>query len=437
VLGLLRRGALEHPAVTWRRWTYDEKLLVKRLWGRVELVEIAERVGRTPHAVRTYADAKLLLGSPNEGTTTIGALARETGYAETRIRAAIEHLGLVLRPKPHEHEPPAARGAARHPAAGASAHPRVPGEAARRRAAPSPRSRAWARLGRGRPPAVLPDLPAHRPPALVPRRLPHLLRAEATRASARSTGMRPNHPPFKTVAREVALGAPVIAWLRERGWDVYQEVVCGNDVADIVATQGRLVAVVELKRSFSLDVIAQAHRWARLAHVSWVAVPEARWDAGRELGYQVCEDRGVGVLILRRPGRDERDIEQKRAPALRRKVDAKLRRTLCPEHKTFAAAGTASGARWSDFQRTCRDLRALVKAEPGVALRDLFAKPSRHRDGMSAAEVNRELLQHHYSSDAVARRCLAKLIEQGVVEGLRLEREPGAVRLFLAETAKP
>src|SRR5512142_1513594 len=98
---------------------------------------------------------------------------------------------------------------------------------------------------------------------------------------------------------EAELGQAVTAYLRDLRWDVYQEVAYEPGIADVVARQGKLVAVVEIKTAFSLEVIAQARRWLGHAHFTWIAVPAPQGGKqrdGRWLGQQVCEELGVGVL---------------------------------------------------------------------------------------------------------------------------------------------
>ena len=93
---------------------------------------------------------------------------------------------------------------------------------------------------------------------------------------------------------EAQLAAAVVSHLREHGWEVWQEVRAGrisDRRADIVATMGRRVMVVETKLSLSAAVVGQAFQWRPYAHWVVVAVPFASRDAG-----------GVGVVaILRRP----------------------------------------------------------------------------------------------------------------------------------------
>lgn len=209
------------------------------------------------------------------------------------------------------------------------------------------------------------------------------------------------------MTRETTLGPPVIAWLHERHWEVYQEVTAGMSVADIVATCGPLVATVELKVNLTFDLLAQAARWRWDAHMVWVAVPWARAD--RRMAERVFADHGIGLLVVE----EGKVASERHPPALNRKADAaRLRGFLRPEHQTFAAAGTSTGERWTTFKSTCAELLRHVTAHPGALMNDALKS-----------------IQHHYASASSARAHLSKLIEKGVVKGIRLERDGRRLRL--------
>lgn len=216
-------------------------------------------------------------------------------------------------------------------------------------------------------------------------------------------------------ASEQEMGPPVAAWLRDRGFDVYQEVRPhqGGARADLVGLaerKPRIVAVVELKKSFSIDVLHQAHSWREHAHLVYVAVPAITGRGGgwslRRFCHRVAADYGIGVLELKPPDRWARDAAlEERVPAqLRRRVDDTLSSFLRPEHKTFAAAGTNGGGYWTPFRDTATRLAAIVinHGAPGIPLKQAL----------------KELGKHHYANDASARACLSTLARQGVIDGI-------------------
>jgi len=84
-----------------------------------------------------------------------------------------------------------------------------------------------------------------------------------------------------TKPRETTLGPPVVQWLTEQQFEVYQEVEGPRGRADVVGVCGPLVVVVELKVALSWELLWQAHRWRETAHQVWVGVPAAKNSEGR------------------------------------------------------------------------------------------------------------------------------------------------------------
>lgn len=100
---------------------------------------------------------------------------------------------------------------------------------------------------------------------------------------------------------ETQVAAPVVAWLRAGGWDVYQEVRqgAGARACDIVATQGRLIWAVEVKTRLSNAVLEQAAYWRQYAHFASVAVP-MRYDEDW-VQKVFIERHGLGVIGVKDP----------------------------------------------------------------------------------------------------------------------------------------
>lgn len=217
---------------------------------------------------------------------------------------------------------------------------------------------------------------------------------------------------------EAKLAAPLVPWLQAQGWDVYQEVSIGYACqrADVVAVRGGLLWAIEAKTSLSFEVIAQARRWRQYAHLGSVCVPAPRRkgaDLGRDLALRVCEAEGVGVLTVDVEAyADKIQVELEPRPA-RNALVSRLRAALHPEQKTAARAGSNQGGYWTPWQRTCRDLVAIVQVHPGITLKALI-----------------ESLQHHYASDASARGSLLKCAEQGLIKGVQVRRDGRAVLFY-------
>jgi hypothetical protein len=214
---------------------------------------------------------------------------------------------------------------------------------------------------------------------------------------------------------EADLARAVVGYLEDLHWDVYQEVSDGEHRADIVAVQAPLVTVVETKKSLTFDVIAQATRWHGRAHRVFVAVPYAKWSGGRQLAFRVCEERGIGVLLCQQGYAGAASVSEQVAPRLNRRIRDGLAAELRPEHKTFAAAGSASGGHYTAFKGTCRALLRAAQEKPGSTLKELI-----------------DSIEHHYATPSSARTHLARWIEDGGIPGLGLEREGRVARVVVA-----
>jgi hypothetical protein len=198
-------------------------------------------------------------------------------------------------------------------------------------------------------------------------------------------------------------------------WEIYPEVQPRGlkACADIVAVQGRVVWVVETKLSFGLSVIEQAHDWRAHAHFVSVAVP---WSGRTRMAEIICRRLGVGVLRVAPPPRPgaPASIDERCLPAFNRKALAdRLRDSLTETHKTYAAPGNADGRRYTPFRRTCEAVAAAVRERPGLLLGELL-----------------DTVKTHYLNRASARTALPRWIREGIVPGIRLERDGPKLRLY-------
>lgn len=224
---------------------------------------------------------------------------------------------------------------------------------------------------------------------------------------------------------EQAIAEVVVAWLEALGADVYQEVEVSGGVADIVARVRAEIWIVEVKTSLSLALLTQAVDRRRLAHRVFIAAPHTRNQ--RDVA-AICDELGIGLLDVHPASPYVQvaghDIGQ---PAVRIVSDSRrwntrpveLAARLRPEHKTHAKAGAiGAGGRWTPFRDTCERLARLVRAEPGIALKDAIAK-----------------IRHHYRSTASARTSIAHWVQGGKIPGVRLEQGTPP-KLFPVELSK-
>jgi hypothetical protein len=240
----------------------------------------------------------------------------------------------------------------------------------------------------------------------------------------------PKKQPARQTLRETDVGAAVVRYFENRGWDVYQEVPFNGPVADVVALRATVVAVVECKTSLGFDVIAQAKRWRNDAHQVYVAVPaEQKSSDGRRLALWVCSHFGLGVMDVSEQrvfneesrGFDAAIVakEAQRAHLIRRPAFAdKLRSVLRAEHKTQVPAGAREGRRYTPFYETCVAVRQFVAGKPGATVADVVAG-----------------IRTHYTGDKSARGCIAHWADVGKIQGVRVERDAkGRMRLYPAES---
>jgi hypothetical protein len=208
---------------------------------------------------------------------------------------------------------------------------------------------------------------------------------------------------------EQEIAKPIVDGLTETGWTVYQEVQCGDSVADIVATQDqpRLIQVLEVKRSIGFAVFEQAVRWIPYANYSFVVTGAKKIRHAAALKIMV-NATGIGVLfgdgILHCPARLNRQP----------KFASRLRDSLCEEQKYWCEAGSANGGHFTTFKQTCARLRSDVERHPGIAFRDLIQKCG----------------NYHYASMASAKSSLLRWIDAGKVPGVIAIRDKRQIRLY-------
>lgn len=214
------------------------------------------------------------------------------------------------------------------------------------------------------------------------------------------------------MSSEVELAAHVVAWLTGRGWTVHQEVEMGRGGprCDLVAVRGTLLWAIECKTGVGLAVLEQAHQWLSHAHRVSVATRRTR----NAFAARVLRDYGVGWLAVAPGGR----VRPVVAPAERRRISERLARSLADEQRTFAPAGNARARFWSPWKATVAEVQAFAAAHPAAPFSDLLRG-----------------IRHHYRTAATARSCLRRHIDEGLVPGVRLEREGGRLRIAVIAAA--
>lgn len=208
--------------------------------------------------------------------------------------------------------------------------------------------------------------------------------------------------------------------LRDLGWEVYAEVQMhyGGPRADMVATQGPVLWVIETKSRLSFKVIEQAAWWTGFAHRVSVGVPAAkRGTASRKVAHRTFRHLRLGLIEVTRTEWPEDPGRSGYRPSLpvRETIDGKLarnvsadllRRSLCEEQKTWAAPGNADSEYWTPFKSTVRELNRFVRAHPGCTLKELV-----------------EGIDYHWRTPASAKGCIPRYIREGIIEGIEVRKE--------------
>jgi len=231
---------------------------------------------------------------------------------------------------------------------------------------------------------------------------------------------------MKPINSEADIAKKVCEFLADDGWDVYEEVLFsrGDSRADIMCKRGELIWAVEVKKSLTFEVIAQAKNWQFWVHGALIAVPAIQRGSnsrGRNLAKQVCENCGIGIIEVAQKDNptnikigDTYHVEYNRAnmilaPRLNRDSKTIKKWTLpllSDELKKWGAkAGNNESDFWSPFKRTCRDAQRYVAEHEGVFLKELM-----------------ENISHHYSNDACARSSFGNWVRAGKVPGLRIDQ---------------
>lgn len=233
---------------------------------------------------------------------------------------------------------------------------------------------------------------------------------------------------------ETQVAAPVVAWLRAGGWDVYQEVRAGQNTTkacDIIATRDRLVWAIECKTRLSEAVILQAYWWSGFAHYASVAVPQ---PAHSIITSYWLKGHGMGMLIVRDPTEHstvyptpEQQVDHELQPQLNRHARAdRLRGWLREEQKTYHAAGSPCGGGWSPYKATVRALVEQVAKHPGLKLKEAIAGRAPTLDD----PIGIAGIAHHYGTDATAVSSLRHWLDAALVPGVRTEYDGRAIRLY-------
>lgn len=239
--------------------------------------------------------------------------------------------------------------------------------------------------------------------------------------------------------KETELAAKVVAYLEADGWTVYQEVLVGPGVADIIALReaGRsipLIRHIECKTTLSVDLVAQATDALRTHHAHFVevAIPKrSRTTRGQSFLRRTLREHGVGMLeVYSYDG--GRTVWEAEAPRLRR-IDRypdpgavrrnwlkRLRATRdwCDRHVDLVPAGTNGGGHWTPYKGTMREIRDFLKQKGEATLAEIM-----------------DAVSFHYSSAKSARSCIPHALQKFETDWCETEKRGGKLYFRVREDA--
>lgn len=198
---------------------------------------------------------------------------------------------------------------------------------------------------------------------------------------------------------ETDIARPVVKWLQDQHWEVYQEVLLGNSIADIVATSGVYVWTLESKTSLTMALMEQANHWR--AHFRSIVVPspKSRRD-GRGTAYKIAHDYlKLGVIEVTVHG----IVKVIYPPPLMRehhKFSKLIAGKLVPEQKTYCEAGSRGGGYYTPYKATMERVRLFITAHPGCTLKEIM-------DYLTNGDK-----LHHYKSDKTAKISIEKALQE-------------------------
>lgn len=167
--------------------------------------------------------------------------------------------------------------------------------------------------------------------------------------------------------KETELFKPIKEYLLEAGYtDVYSEVQAGRNRADVVATSGSAVCVVELKTSLTMELIEQAILWREKAHYIFIAIPKRKKPIPSFVK-RVLRDNKIGILEVGNSFLYSNQVFATQKARFNRPYFEKFswNNILREEHKTWAEGGTAGGGYFTPYKLTIENVKHFLYLHRG------------------------------------------------------------------------
>src|SRR5277367_2941200 len=166
---------------------------------------------------------------------------------------------------------------------------------------------------------------------------------------------------------ETALYPSVKRFLEAAGFAVKGE-VCGCDIVAVRDGEPPLLAIVEMKRGFNLDLLLQAVDRMRPADEVWLAVPMTRRGRDRDPRVRrLCRLIGLGLMAVN-AARDRVEVLAEPGP-YRPRPDQRRRARLLSEHARRNGDPSPGGSTrqpvMTAYRQQALACAALLRAAPG------------------------------------------------------------------------
>jgi len=204
----------------------------------------------------------------------------------------------------------------------------------------------------------------------------------------------------KDFASETELAEYIVNWLKEQGWEVYQEVQF-NSIADIVAVKNNQSWIVECKTTFGISVLEQAHNWRQMSNYISIAIPYPNYKK-----HHICNELAnalkIGVLcVTTKNWEGNRKVEELIKAPLQEEIVHNIITRLNEKQKTWALAGNNRGERYTDFKDTVNQIYEYLKKHPDSTLKDIIKN-----------------IKHHYRKDSTAQSSISTWIRKGIIKNI-------------------
>jgi hypothetical protein len=226
---------------------------------------------------------------------------------------------------------------------------------------------------------------------------------------------------------EKDISEPLTNFLKNDGWEVYQEVQVEllGPVADVVAVRNGVIWEIECKTKICIEVFAQAHKWLPYANLVSVCVPViGQYSNSFENWKCAAAAMGIGIISVYEKSRTVEKRTYADNPKVAVDLEAHghsasndaLQNGLRESHKLFISSGKKSRVAITKLQKTMRDLVECVNRHPGIELLSALHK-----------------IDHHYSTDYSAVLGILLQLDKGNLPEITITQRLSRGHLYPAD----